>query len=330
MIGSVPVAGFAPGKAAVPAGLGVAGPWAELDVGLELGAADFAAGFWGFRICVGVPGAGLGWETAGEFSGGARVGSVARGDAAALADSAGAADCAGAPSGWGVGDGCAVVCGGGLAFDPTAAGAGVGVEAGSVGVGGGGGGGGIDPFGGPYCRTGRCVAGGGGGGLGSLTANIVASNACGPTAIVTWPILVMPSRGGLLGGSLSIPLFLTGFVQYFSNTPSPIHMFRDLCSDSDRTPLLPLLVPVSGASPALRDAKDDVPFLYGLKIRHWQIFGLRVLDGRQGLSGQEHPGQRWRWFFNRRSRCWSHGAILGRRHGAFFGDMFDSRGGASR
>lgn len=100
------------------------------------------------------------------------------------------------------------------------------------------GGGGMTPFGGPYSRIGRFSVGGfGGGGLGSLTANIVASKTCGSTVIVTWPSLTMLSLGGLLGSSMTAPLFFIGFVQYFSNICSVIHWLRDRTKDSWRTPL---------------------------------------------------------------------------------------------
>jgi hypothetical protein len=55
--------------------------------------------------------------------------------------------------------------------------------------------------------------------------------------MVTWPSLVMLSLGGLLGSSISTPFRLDGFVQYFSNMPSLIHLFRDRERDSARTPL---------------------------------------------------------------------------------------------
>ena len=74
------------------------------------------------------------------------------------------------------------------------------------------GGGGIAPFGGPYWMMGRWAGGGaGGGGFGSLTANMVASKTCGSTVMVTWPILVMLSLGGLFGSSMRTPFFLVGF-----------------------------------------------------------------------------------------------------------------------
>jgi hypothetical protein len=63
---------------------------------------------------------------------------------------------------------------------------------------------GIAPPGGPYCSIGRkmaSVVGAGAGGLGSLMMNMVASNTCGSTVMVTGPTLVMLSLGGLLGSS---------------------------------------------------------------------------------------------------------------------------------
>ena len=95
------------------------------------------------------------------------------------------------------------------------------------------GGGGMTPFGGPYSRIGRLSDGGlGGGGFGSLTANIVASKTCGSQVIVTWPNLTMLSFGGLLGSSITAPLFFMGLVQYFSNICSLIHWLRDRTKDS--------------------------------------------------------------------------------------------------
>lgn len=95
------------------------------------------------------------------------------------------------------------------------------------------GGGGMTPFGGPYSRIGRLSVGGfGGGGLGSLTANMVASKTCGSTVMVTWPNLTMLSLGGLLGSSMTAPLFFMGLVQYFSNICSLIHWLRDRTNDS--------------------------------------------------------------------------------------------------
>lgn len=58
------------------------------------------------------------------------------------------------------------------------------------------------------------------GGLISLTAYMVASRTCGSIVMVTWPILVMLSLGGLFGSSLTMPLRFVGFVQYFSKMPS--------------------------------------------------------------------------------------------------------------
>lgn len=103
------------------------------------------------------------------------------------------------------------------------------------------GGGGMEPFGGPYCMMGRkmawVVGAGGGGGFGSLTAYSVASKMCGSMVIVTGPSLDMLSLGGLLGSSVTTPLRFIGLVQYFSKTPSAIHLCRDRTSDSARTPL---------------------------------------------------------------------------------------------
>lgn len=100
------------------------------------------------------------------------------------------------------------------------------------------GGGGIAPLGGPYCIMGLKVellvvvtA------LGSFTAYMVASITWGSTVIVIWPILDMVSFAGLLESSLTTPFRLVGFVQYFSNTPSCIHFWRDRKSDSAMTPL---------------------------------------------------------------------------------------------
>lgn len=76
-----------------------------------------------------------------------------------------------------------------------------------------------------------------GGGLGSLTAYRVASRTCGSTVMVTCPILVILSLGGLFGSSFTTPFRFVGFVQYFSNIPSCIQFWRDLESDSARTPL---------------------------------------------------------------------------------------------
>ncbi len=99
------------------------------------------------------------------------------------------------------------------------------------------GGGGIAPLEGPYCMMGRKDELPVGAGFGSFTAYMVASNTCGSTVIVTWPILVIVSLGGLLESSFTTPFRLVGFVQYFSNTPSFIHFWRDLDSDSAITPL---------------------------------------------------------------------------------------------
>jgi len=84
-------------------------------------------------------------------------------------------------------------------------------------------GGGITPLGGPYCKTGRATGLGFGGGLGSFTPYIVASNTCGSTVMVTWPIFTIVSFAGLFASSFAAPFRLLGFVQYFSNMPSSIH-----------------------------------------------------------------------------------------------------------
>ena len=164
------------------------------------------------------------------------------------------------------------------AFGAAAVGAGV-VELGGVGAGGGG----IVPFGGPNCMTGRSCVGGGAGGFGSLTVYRTASKTWGPTAMVTWPSLDMLSFGGLFGGSLRMPRFLTGLVQYRSKTPSPTQTCRDRCKDSLRTPLNEIRSNLVRAS-CDGGARDAVPLLERLKVSHGQVVGLRILHRRQRLA----------------------------------------------
>jgi hypothetical protein len=58
--------------------------------------------------------------------------------------------------------------------------------------------------------------------------------------MVTWPSFVMLSLGGFLGAAVTTPFLLVGFVQYFSNMKSVIHLERERRIDSAMTPLFPV------------------------------------------------------------------------------------------